>query len=231
VKLLETVKALPRKQQLIIIGVATLVLVGAFLFLTYRKIKVIGADPGVPAILQSKDPQAIYARIDTAKKKTAELEITARDEPKFRAQLAAMDADIRAARQRLPSSAEKATMRQRIEEIARSIPSSIGRVNLVSVSIRESAAKSGAGRGGGSDYQTVEYATQIKADTDGLIAFIDAIEKDDQRFMTVDGFSLSPGAVKVDKDTKKVAFELHGVNLKILTYVYNETAGKRPGSK
>ena len=72
--------------------------------------------------------------------------------------------------------------------------------------------------------QTVTYQTEIIGDLNGIIKYIDTIEKN-PRFMRVSAFTLKPGAAGVDKD-KKVTFPPHSVSMTIVTYVYNPGKGK-----
>jgi hypothetical protein len=108
-------------------------------------------------------------------------------------------------------------MREVIERLAREIPPEIGIVKLKSVRILESDA-SPAKRGG---LRTVTYQTEVTGDLNGLIKYIDSIEKN-TRFMSVNTISFKGGGVKTDADNKtKLEYEPHSVKMDLVTYVYS----------
>ncbi len=108
-------------------------------------------------------------------------------------------------------------MRQLIERLAREIPVDIGTVRYKSVNIRPE--QKGAGGRGGADYQTIIYQTEVEGDLNGIIKYIDALEKN-PRFMTIRSMVIKPGDMRLTEGKDKIAYGLHSVNLEVVTYVY-----------
>lgn len=218
-------KALPRNQQLGIIFGFPAVVALATGYLAYGLLGELGADPVVPPVIRRVD-MGLWAQItdvqDQIKKKE---EIIAR-KPVIEAKLKDLQDDITAAEERLPREAEKAQMREVIERLAREIPPEMGAVKLKSVRITEEApqaAAAGSKRGG---LSTVTYQTEVQGDLNGIIKYIDSIEKN-TRFMAVNQIALKGGAVSLDNTDGKprVKYEAHTVKMDIVTYVYS-TSGK-----
>jgi hypothetical protein len=214
-----------RQQLAVLIGVPAAVAM-LFIVLTYRALGVLGPDERLPGMLQRHEPGNLWDQIAdlNTQIKTQEAEIA--KEPAIRKQLADYEADIKAARERLPLESEKAEMRLLIEKLARDIPSDIGNVQVQSVRIIEDGAGAGPGRdrSGGDDTHKVIYQTEITGDLNGIIKYIDMIEKN-ARFMLVNNISLKPGEVRLDAE-KKLTFAPHVVKMSLVTYVYNPLSGK-----
>lgn len=224
---LQTLSNLPRKTWLIVIGSATLVLSGVFLYLLSGALFRLGADPAVPAFLRrAGDSNSLYAQIEAKNKAIAEQNAIAAKLPDRVILLASMKADIDAARKRLPTEAQKAEVRQLIEDLARQVGSSAGALQVKSVSIREAAAA--GGRSATGDYKSVEYQTSVSADLDGIIQFINLIERN-ERFMTVEGIQLTSGGVVANKETLKPEAKPHTAQLRIVTYM--DTSGTAAGAR
>jgi hypothetical protein len=140
-----------------------------------------------------------------------------------KAELNNLEAAIKIGRERLPLESEKAEMRLLIEKLARDIPSDIGTVQVLSVKIIENAAaattRTPAARSAGNKPEQVTYQTEIIGDLNGIIKYIDMIEKN-PRFMLVNSFSLKPGKIGLDSE-KRPTFPPHAVKMNIITYVYN----------
>jgi len=136
--------------------------------------------------------------------------------------LASLQGQIKAAEERLPQESEKAEMRDMIERLAREIPKDIGTVELKSVSILDSGDKG--------DTRTITFQTDLSGDQDGIIKYIDSIEKN-TRFMAVNNLSIRSGAVTYDAGAKKIGYALHGVHMDIVTYVYNPARKAPPAAQ
>jgi hypothetical protein len=154
------------------------------------------------------------------------VEITAKDVIIARGQAAiitlkGLEADIKSGRDRLPLDSEKTEMRLLIDKLARDIPSDIGSVQVRSVRINEgsSAATRAGARSGGNKPEQVVYQTELSGDLNGIIKYIDMIEKN-PRFMLVNSLSLKPGGLSTDEE-KRTVFRPHEVKMNIITYVYN----------
>jgi hypothetical protein len=215
---------LNKQQQLaILIGVPTALAVVLIIFI-YRGMGVLGPDRDdkLPGFLHRKTPTSLWAQI-------IELEdqIKVKDDIILRKaavekELADLKSDIKKAMDRLPQESEKADMRLLIEKLARDIPGDIGTVEIVSVVIVEDANR---GRQGGStaEIQTVTYQTELMGDLNGIIKYIDLIEKN-ERYMTVNSFSIRPGGVRVNAE-QKLIHEKHQVKMSVGTYTYNPVQG------
>jgi hypothetical protein len=73
------------------------------------------------------------------------------------------------------------------------------------------------------DYRTVTYQTEILGNMNGIIKYIDSIEKN-SRFMTVNSLSLRIGDVAADTKTGGLGYGLHQVKMDLVTYVYASKA-------
>jgi hypothetical protein len=215
---------LNKKQQLaVFIGVPALVVI-ILLTLIYRALGVLGADPDLPGFLQrSSLPDNKWGLIEAKNGEiTAKNVIIARG-PAAELELKSLEADIKSGRDRLPLESEKTEMRLLIDKLARDIPSDFGVVQVKSVKINEgSSASSRAGasaRSGGSKPEQVTYQTELSGDLNGIIKYIDMIEKN-PRFMLVNSFTLKPGKLGTDEEKRAVRFP-HEVKMNIITYVYN----------
>lgn len=218
---------LNKKQQLaVLIGVPVLVAITLGV-LIYRAMGVLGPDPEdhLPGLMHRSLPGNKWEQINTLDKQIQEKDVIIARRQKVIDELNSLEADIKAGRERLPLESEKAEMRLLIEKLARDIPSDIGVVLVKSVKIIENstpaaAARQGAGgRSGGSKPEQVTYQTQISGDLNGIIKYIDMIEKN-PRFMLVNSFSLTPGKIETDSEKRSV-LRPHEVKMNIITYVYN----------
>jgi hypothetical protein len=223
---------LNKNQQLaVLIGVPALVAITVGVFI-YRALGVLGPDPDdrLPGFLHRVLPGNKWEQITALDVQIQEKDVIIARRPAVVAELTNLEADIKAGRERLPLESEKTEMRLLIEKLARDIPSDIGTVKVKSVKIIENAgaARTGAAsRSGGSRPEQVTYQTEISGDTNGIIKYVDMIEKN-PRFMLVNSFALKPGKMGTD-DEKRPVFSPHEVKMNIITYVYNPgTGGGRP---
>lgn len=225
---LQALKNLQRKYWLMIIGGVTLVLAGGLLFGLAGSLNRLGQDEGVPAFMRrAGDAQSLYAQIAARRDAiTAQNAVFAKYDAR-KSILDGMKSDIAAARKRLPTEAQKAEVRQLIEDLARQVGSGSGALLVKSVAIRQAAATTGR-KTSGSEYQTVEYQTSVTADMDGIIQFINLIERN-ERFMTVEGIQITTGGVTSATEGKKVQGKPHAVQLRIVTYI--DSSGRQLGGK
>lgn len=220
---------LNKKQQLaVLIGVPAVVAI-TLIVLIYRAMGVLGRDPEdrLPGFVHRNLPGNKWEQIVTLDSQIAEKDVIIARRPAVEKELANLEADIKAGRERLPLESEKAEMRLLIEKLARDIPSDVGTVLVKSVKIIESnqaaSSRGAAGRSGGSKPEQVSYQTEISGDLNGIIKYIDMIEKN-PRFMLVNSFSLKPGKMGLDAEKRSV-FLPHEVKMNIITYVYNPSSG------
>lgn len=220
---INALKSLSRMHWLIVVGALTLIISGVFAWQLMGALAQLGADPKVPAMLRRDgDDNSLYAVIAAREKSIAEQNEIYKKLGAIKARLAGMSADIEAARKRLPSDSQKAEMRQLIEDLGRQVGAGASPLVVRSVQIREAAA-SGRARAAAGDYRTVEYTTSVTTDMDGLIQFINLIERN-ERFMTVEGIQLSPGGLSTDAKAGKVEIRPHNVVLRIVTYIDSTAA-------
>jgi hypothetical protein len=215
---------LNKQQQIaILIGVPAALAVLLIIFI-YRAMGTLGPDRDdkLPVFLHRKLSTSLWAQIIEL-----ESQIKAKDEIIARRtavekELADLKSDIKRAMDRLPQESEKADMRLLIEKLARDIPGDIGTVEIVSVTIVDDAA-SRRQSGATAEIQTVTYQTELMGDLNGIIKYIDLIEKN-ERYMTVNAFSLRPGGVRVNAE-QKLIYEKHQVKMSVGTYTYNAAQG------
>lgn len=228
---------LNKNQQLaVLIGVPAVIAI-TFGVLIYRAMGVLGPDPEdrLPGFLHRNLPGNKWEQINALDNQIKEKDVIIARRQKVIDELNSLEADIKAGRERLPLESEKAEMRLLIEKLARDIPSDIGTVLVKSVKITESTAasaaarQSSAGRSGGTKPEQVTYQTEISGDINGIIKYIDMIEKN-PRFMLVNSFSLKPGKIAID-DEKRPVLLPHEVKMNIITYVYNPGGTTAAGGK
>ena len=224
---LTVLKNLPRKTWLIVIGATTLVLSAVIIYLMAGSLQRLGEDPDVPGFMRrAGDEQSLFAQIATKDSEIAAQNAIAAKHSERQRLLDSMKNDIEVARKRLPTESQKAETRQLIEDLARQVGSTAGALVVKSVSIREAAPSSGRAAAG--DYQSIEYQTAVTSDMDGLIQFINLIERN-ERFMTVEGIQLTTGGVVFNRDTSKVENKQHTANLRIVTYT--DSSGAKAGAR
>ena len=217
-------KDLPKNQQLAIL-VAVPVLVCATLgWFIYGEMGVLGRDPDdhLPSFVHRELPDSLYTQIAATEQEiNTQLAIIGRREAREK-ELKDLKGEIAQARDRLPLESEKAEMRKMIEQLARDISSDIGSVSVLSVHIDEGSSLPGGRGGGGSaaEYQTVTYQTAISGDLNGIIKYIDLIEKN-LRFMTVNSITIKPGGMSTDPESHKITHGVHSVQMTIVSYTYN----------
>ncbi len=225
---------LNKNQQLAVyIGIPALIAI-TLCVLIYRALGVLGPDPDdrLPGFMHRNLPGNQWEQINTLNGQISDKEVIIARGPKANAELKSLEDDIKTGRERLPLESEKPEMRLLIEKLARDIPSDVGTVQVKSVKIIENAgtpgARSGAAaRSGTSKPEQVTYQTEISGDLNGIIKYIDMIEKN-PRFMLVNSLALKPGKMGTD-DEKRQVFLPHEVKMNIITYVYNPgVAGGRP---
>jgi hypothetical protein len=222
-------KALPRQQQLIVAFGVPVVIAGLFIWMTAKDLAKLGPDEAVPKLIQRTNAGlSLWEQIEALKIEIAEKDVIIAQRDSIAAQLAELQVDIDAAESKLPRQAEKALMREVIQRLAREVPADLGVVQIKSVRISEDG---GGGRSGRTssrgELSTLTYQTELLADTNGLIKFIDLIEKN-ERFMTVNTISLQAGEVTADltAEVPKPEYKPHRVRLDIVTYVYAKKGEK-----
>jgi hypothetical protein len=211
--------AMPRKNQLAVIWGTPAAIFVLLLYWAWHDLGKLGkinpeiaTDNKLPVFVQRDQPTSLWAGINEtqAQIKTQD-EIIARG-PAVEKKLAALQGEIKTAQERLPQESEKAEMRDMIERLAREIPKDIGTIELKSVNIVDAGDRG--------DTRTITFQTDLTGDQDGIIKYIDSLEKN-TRFMAVNTLSIRSGALSLDPASKKVVYGPHSVHLDIVTYVYN----------
>jgi Tfp pilus assembly protein PilO len=206
-----------RQRMMVLVGVPVAVVL-ALGYFSWRALNRLGPDPALPTFLHR--PGGTWTDINGLKEQIAVKDAIIAREPRIRAQLAALQDEIKIADDRLPKEAEKPEIRQLIEKLARDVPATVGLVQFKGVKIIEGAAVKGQ------DYQPVTYQTEVNGDLNGIIKYIDSIEKN-TRFMAVRSLTIKPVGVTLDVENAKVVAGLHVVNLDIVTYVYTGSQKKK----
>lgn len=206
---------LNKQQQLAILIGAPVIVAIALIWLNYRSLNRLGADPVLPKFVQRPGGKwaEIAKKVEDIKKQD---DIIAKG-PEVAETLKKLQADIHQAEERLPKEAEKAEMSEVITRLGREIPVEIGTVQFKRVDIKEAKKETGP-KAKGDDYQTVAYRTEIEGNLNGIIKYIDSIEKN-ARFMTIKELTVKPGGLS--NDGQKIVYGLHQVTMEIVTYIYN----------
>lgn len=204
-----------REQVMIAIGLPLLV-AGAIGYFSWKILNELGPDEALPTFMHR--PGGVWTTIRQVEDGIRTEEAVAARGPQVQKQLESLEGEIALAEQRLPLEAEKTVVRQLIEDLARNIPETMGTVQFKAVAIQAGGAVKGE------EYQPITYKTEIMGDLNGIIKYIDQIEKN-PRFMMVRNFSIRPGALSVDREKGQIVSALHAVNLDVVTYVYNGQGG------
>jgi hypothetical protein len=215
-------KALPKNQQMAILYGVPVALALTFSWFTWKVMADLGADPSIPPFLR-REGMGKWAEISGVDDQILEKQKVIDEKPDIERHLTAIKGDISDAEQRLPREAEKAQMREVIERLAREIPQDLGSVKIKSVRIVEDAGSAEAKK---NDLRTVTYQTEITGDLNGIIKYIDSVEKN-TRFMMVNSISFRSGSVAVDpQNPSKLGLGQHAVKMDLVTYVYASGKGK-----
>ncbi len=224
---LQTLKNLPRKIWLIIVAAATVLLCSVIIHFLSGSLYRLGNDPGLPGIIRrAGDETSLYGQIAAKEAAIAAQNAIAAKLSERQTLLDSMKADIEAARKRVPPNAQKGDVRQLFEALGRQVGSSPGDLEVRSFAVREAAASTS--RSAASDYSSVEYQTSVTGDMDGIIQFINLIERN-ERFMTVEGIQLTTGGVAFNSETNKVEPKPHTAQLRIVTYI--DSTGTPPATR
>jgi len=210
--------SLDKRQQITVVVAIPAALVLLFGWLSWRTLAKLGPDPALPALVQRSGGE--WAKINELTDQIAAKDLIIAEEPAIQLRLAALKTEIEIADQRLPKEAEKPEIRQLIEKLARDVPNSIGSVQFKGVRIIEGVAVKGQ------DYQPVTYQTEVTGDLNGIIKYVDSIEKN-PRFMAVRNLTIKPTGVSLDVQSQRVVAGLHQVNMDIVTYVYTGSQKKK----
>ncbi|MBA2521721.1 MAG: hypothetical protein H0V25_00165 [Solirubrobacterales bacterium] len=205
-----------RQQYTVLIAVPVLI-AGLLCYLSWGVLGKIGPKPGLPIKRQG----GVYAEIEGLDVSIKEKQDIIDKEPRIDAQLKELQDEIADAEERLPLEAEKSQMRELIEKLARSVPPTMGTVEFKGVTIKEGAKDRGDKK---VEYQSIGYQIEISGDLNGIIKYIDSIEKN-TRFMAVKTLSIKPGELIVDGN--KVVVRPHSVSMELITYYYNHPTKKR----
>jgi len=201
-----------------IIGGVTVLIASIELYTLAGSLQRLGQDPGVPGFMRrAGNDQSLYALIAGKDSAIAAQNVIFAKLKEREGLLNGMKADIAAARKRLPTDAQKAEVRQLIEDLGRQVGSASGALTVKAVSIREAAQAAGRATAK-NDYTSVEYQTTVMADMDGIIQYINLIERN-ERFMTVEGLQLTTGGVGLNKESGKIESKPHTGVLRIVTYI------------
>lgn len=216
--------ALPRNQQLVILFGVPVLIAGVAGWYSWKVMAELGADPNIPQFLR-RDGMGKWEEINQVETQIAGKEVIIKRRPEIEQRIADIQEEAKAAEDRLPREAEKAQMRETIERLARDIRPEMGKVSLKSVRINEDNAPA-SGSAKRPSLRTVVYQTEVTGDLNGLIAYIDAIEKN-TRFMSVTQITWKGGEVSPDKESKgKLSYGTHSVKMDLVTYVYSTGKGR-----
>jgi len=222
-------KNLNKNQQLAILIGAPVLLAVALGYLTHKALTKLGPDPKIPNFLQR--PGGTWATIQATDVEIEQKEVIIAMRPSIERTLASLKEEIKENQSRLPREAEKTEMRQLIEKYAREIPSDIGTVHFNGVpkilgETKENQARDRSGANS-SDYQAITYQTEIEGDLNGIIYYVNSIEKN-TRFLAIKSMDIKPVAPVLNEAKDKILHPLHQVKIDIVTYVYTPPQPREP---
>ncbi len=217
-------KSLPRNQQLSILFGIPVIIAATAGWYAWKVMADLGADPSIPPFLR-REGMGKWQEISDVESQIAAKQAIIDRKPEIVQRIDGIKDEISSAEERLPREAEKAQMRETIERLAREIRPEMGKVSVKSVRILEDAAPAG-GSAKRPSLRTVVYQTEVTGDLNGLIAYIDAIEKN-TRFMSVNQITWKGGDASNDKENKgKLNYSSHSVKMDLVTYVYSSGKGR-----
>jgi Tfp pilus assembly protein PilO len=212
--------ALPRKHQLLIIHGVPVVVAICVAVWCWSLMGTLGkvdneVDEGnhLPAALMREQKGSIWEQIQARIKDSASYDAQIQQGPMIKKQLDALQEAIKNLNERLPTESEKSEMREVLDRLARDIPKEFGSVQIKGVSIVDN----GAGRGS-KEPKTVTYQVSMTGDQDGILKYIDEVERF-QRFMVVARISINSGGFGMDDKTHKIIYQPHNVSMDIETKV------------
>jgi hypothetical protein len=211
---------IPKQAQLALMIVVPALVCGGIGWMTYKDLQILGEDPKLsPSFVRQKgDAKSLFAQI---KKLDTEIQTNKgilQDKAKTEAEHKAALKVKQEAEDMLPKAAEKGELSQRIEELARLVPPTIGKVDLKSVVLVQGGAEARGRSPGPVGPQATTLKTELTGDLNSIIAFIDAVEKN-PRFMQVNSASIRSGSVGTS-DGGKIEYAAHTASLEIVTYIY-----------
>jgi hypothetical protein len=228
-RLQERYKALPKQQQLAVLFGVPVLLTAVFGYLAYEAMGKNGPDDELPTILHRSDiADSQWSQINQMKDQITAQEAIIAEGPAVDRKLREIEEQTGEIEAILPRDEEKSEIRQMFGLLAKEVPSEFGNVKVVSVQITPNSGQPGGAK---SDYNTVRYLLDTTGELNGIISFIDAIEKPsarNPRFMSVAKITWKGGDVKEDssKGSGKATFEAHSVQIEVLTYTYTPKGKK-----
>ena len=227
---LEAFNALPLKQRVGIIcgaGVVVALVIGYFL---YEALNKLGKDDEDPlSFMMVESSNSIWGQIEVLDGEIAKFQARAKQLPMLKKKLDDLKVTIRYARKKLPREKEFSKIGDELGFFAQQVVNEdLGSIEMKSIDIREQNNNQGGARrrkpvpGALAEPQQITFKCQVETDTDGLIAFINKVERSDERLMTIDGIDITPGDVSANTDSKEVEYSLHSVQLEINTWVLKE---------
>ena len=226
---LETFNALPLKQRVGIIcgvGAVLAIVIGYFLYTALGKL---GKDPNdALSFMMTESETSIWGEIGALDLEIKKFEARARMYDKFKAKLDNLKLVNKYARKKLPREREFSKIGDELGLFAQQVVAQeLGFISMDSIDINETASAQGARRrrpvpGALAEPQQITFKCEVVADINGLIAFINKVERSDERLMTIDGIEIEPGDVSANTDTKEVDYGRHSAKLEINTWVLKE---------
>jgi hypothetical protein len=222
--------SMPRRNQLILIHAVPLAVAIALGFWCYKSMGVIGKiDPDLddqnnklPAFLQRDTPDSIWTQIQAKNQAIKDSDAKIAEEPAITKKMEDLKGAKAAMNERLPKSDEKTEVRELLERLAREVPKDFGQVQVLSVNIQDSGA---GGHNSGNEPRTVTYQVDLIGDQDGVIKYIDSIEKH-QRFMAINRISIRSGGIDIDRARNSIIHLPHFVHIDIETKIFQPSVHK-----
>ena len=218
-------KALSKGKQMVLMFGAPVLVAAVFAYFTWDAMGRNGEDEQLPTILQRPGIDgSFWSQIIAVRADIDAQNVKIQRRPQLLAKLATLDQQTKEIEKLLPREEEKTEIRQMLDTLNREIPPDYGKVNVNKVSINEQASARN------SDYRSVLYQIDLTGSLNGVIAFMDAIEKPsprNPRFMSINKIIWQAGKVQTGADGK-ADLKPHEVHLEVMTYIYTPKAGKKP---
>ncbi len=227
---LDSLAALSKVQQALIIAGIGLVSALVLYWMASKDLTELGEPPedfvtSLPEFLIVKEGGGLWGTYRQVETEIVNYNTKIAQKDSKEQELSILQREIEIAKRRLPEEKAKGKMRALLDGYASKVDPGFGVIDLQSTQI--SSRKSGGSRRGKAakeEYYSVEYKVNLVGTLSALIAYINAIEKSEDRFMVVERVTVAPGNVGFDVETNAPTYGLHSISMSIITYVYQGDA-------
>ncbi|MFW5750254.1 MAG: hypothetical protein ACOCZK_01255 [Planctomycetota bacterium] len=176
---------LPRNQQLAVLILVPVAVIGVFGYMAMGALEELGPDPALDAVsfVQSDDRKSLYAELEELDQEIKQLKVKVKQAPKVAARLKALEQTERELEAAIPSEKEVAEMRFWLEDAATAIDPKLGELKLGPVRVKEEGTS--GRRKKKTEFTTITWDMTFEGDLNAFLFYLNTIEDPDKapRFM------------------------------------------------